>query len=303
MRPILALCLAGALAFAPCASAQDRKEGEGAPPPKPTVYALVSAVGGDLTFVRQREQVGSNRVDTYDRLTLKVPDASLDGAVLRGLAKVLRGNEPDAVFHYMRLNPAELTSIAAQRKGDVAIGKLAKALEGMPERQGWDRIIVVTPKYLFPSRNRMGSKLSGLGVYVQPLYSATASALGNAAGGVEDLAPDGVTAAEDDTVSPDGEYNRSSRYIAPYFFTQLWILDAKTLTVIETEERYDYQKIYDWRWTATDVQRNLSAEQMASTVDAFVERSAARSLRELVGTVTVSEPKPVVAPPEPAKKK
>ena len=69
MRPILALCLAGAFAFAPAALA------------KPTVYALVSAVGGDLTFVRQREQVGSNRVDTYNRLTVQVPDSSLDSAV------------------------------------------------------------------------------------------------------------------------------------------------------------------------------------------------------------------------------
>ena len=79
--------------------------------------------------------------------------------------------------------------------------------------------------------------------------------------------------------------------MAPYFYTQLWILDAKTLTVLDTEERYDYQKIYDWRWTANDVQRNFSPEQMADTVQAFVERSAARATREAVGTVTVGEPK------------
>jgi hypothetical protein len=38
---------------------------------------------------------------------------------------------------------------------------------------------------------------------------------------------------------------------------------------------------------------------MGDAVQAFVERSAARSLRAAVGTVTVSEPKPVT---EPAKK-
>lgn len=265
--------------------------------PKPTVYALVSAVGGELTFVRQREQVGSNRVDTYNRLTLKMPDASLDGAVLRGMAKVIRGNEPDAVLHYMRLNPKELENVTPQKKGEVAIGKLARAFDAMPERAQWDKIIVVTPKYLFPSRDRMASKLSGLGVYVQPLYSATGSG-----GGVEALSPEGVT-ADEEVADGQGERSRSSRYLAPYFYTQLWVLDAKTLAVMDTDERYDYQKIYDWRWTATDVQANLSPEQLGEAVQAFVERSAARATREAVGSVTVGDPKPVhVGPGEPAKK-
>jgi hypothetical protein len=262
------------------------------PPPKPTVYALVSAVGGDLTFVRQREQVGSNRVDTYHRLTLKVPDASLDGAVLRGIAKVIRGNEPDAVLHYMRLNPKELEGVTAHRKGEIAIGKLAKAFDGMPERMSWDKIIVITPKYLQPSRDRMGSKLHGLGVYVQPLYS------GNPAGpgGIEDLAPSGVS-ADEAVVDEEGAVNRSSTYVAPYFYTQLWVLDAKTLEVLDTDERYDYQKIHDWRWTSNDVQRNLSPEQLSEAVGNFVERQAARATREAVGSVTVGDPKPVKVGP------
>lgn len=290
-----------ALALAAClpAAAQQATAPGAAPAPKPTVYALVSAVGGDLTFVRAREQVGSNRVDTYHRLTLKMPDASLDGAVLRGIAKVIRGNEPDAVLNYLRLNPAELEGVPVQKKGEVALGKLAKAFDNLPERATWDRIIVVTPKYLFPSRDRMASKLGGLGVYVQPLYSAT----GRGPSGIEDIAPDGVT-ADEATVDEDGEKNRSSRYLAPYFYTQIWILDAKTLTVLDTEERYDYQKIYDWRWTATDVQQNLSPEQLSEAVNAFVERSAARATREAVGSVTVGEPKPVhVGPGDPTKKK
>lgn len=291
-----------ALAFTAClpAGAQQAAAPEPAPVAKPTVYALVSAVGGDLTFVRQRQQVGSNRVDTFQRMTLKVPDASLDGAVLRGIAKVLRANEPDAVLHYMRLNPAELEGVEAHKKGQVALGKLAKAFDGMPERAQWDKIIVITPKYLFPSRSRMASKLSGLGVYVQPLGSARGGAV---VGGVEDITPDGI-ASDEQVTSPDGAVVRSQVYVAPYFYTQLWILDAKTLTVLETEERYDFQKVYDWRWTANDVQQNFTPEQMGELVDSFVERSAARATREAVGSVTVGEPKPVhVGPGDPTKKK
>lgn len=273
-----------------------------APAAKPMVYALVSAVGGSLTFVRQREQVGSNRVDTYHRLTLPMPDSSLDGAVLRGLARVIRGNEPDAEIVYMRLNPKELEGVLAHRKGEAAIGKLAKAFDGMPERMKWDRIVVVTPKYLFPGHRGMGSKLAGLGVYVQPLYSASgqSSALG---GGVEDLAPNGVS-AEEDAVTPEGGAVRTSRYVAPYFYTQLWILDAKTLTVLDTEERYDFQKIYDPQSAAIDVQRAFTPEQLGDSVEKFVERSAARSLREAIGAVTVGDPKPIhVGPGDTPKKK
>jgi hypothetical protein len=197
----------------------------------------------------------------------------------------------------MRLNPKELEGVAAHKKGEAAIGKLARAFDGMPERMKWDRIIVITPKYLFPGHRGMGSKLQGLGVYVQPLYSASgrSSAIN---GGVEDIAPSGI-AAEEDAITPEGETTRTSRYVAPYFYTQLWILDAKTLTVLETEERYDFQKIYDPQSTAIDVQRSFTPEQMGDAVGKFVERSAARSLREAIGTVTVSEPRPVQPAPNP----
>ena len=297
MNPALRAILAVLLALALPALGNDPPA-----PKKPTVYALVSAVGGSLTFVRQREQAGSNRVDTYHRLSVPIPDASLDGAVLRGLARVIRTNEPDAEIVYMRLNPKELEGVAVHKKGEAAIGKLARAFDGMPERQAWDRIIVVTPKYLFPGRRGMGSKLQGLGVYVQPLYSATGSSAA-LHGGVEDIAPAGI-ATEEEAITPDGETTRTSRYVAPYFYTQLWILDAKTLTVLETEERYDFQKIFDPQSPAVDVQRSFTPEQMSEAVGKFVEKSAARSLREAIGTVTVSEPKPVQPAPgrEPQKK-
>ena len=252
--------------------------------------------------MRQREQVGSNRVDTFHRMDLAIPDTSLDGAVLRGLARVIRSNEPDAEIVYMRLNPKELEGVIAHKKGEAAIGKLAKAFDAMPERARWDRIIVVTPKYLFPGHRGMGSKLQGLGIYVQPLYSASGSRA--PFGGVEDIAPAGI-AAEEDALTPEGETTRTSRYVAPFFYTQLWILDAKTLTVLETEERYDFQKIYDPQSTAIDVQRSFTPEQLGGALEKFVERSAARALREAVGTVTVGEPRPIRVGPneEPEKKR
>jgi hypothetical protein len=265
-----------------------------APPPKPTVYALVSAVGGDLTFVRNREQVGSNRVDTYHRLTLKIPDASLDGA---GAARHRQGDPRQRARRGAALHAPQPRRAGGRGRAEEGRGRARQAGQGLRRHA---RAAAVGQDHRHhaqvpvPVARPHASKLSGLGVYVQPLRSATGGGVGS---GIEDIAPGGVT-ADEDTTSPDGEYNRSSTYVAPYFYTQLWILDAKTLTVLDTEERYDYQKIYDWRWTANDVQRNLSPEQMAETVQAFVERSAARATREAVGTVTVGEPK-LVNPKKP----
>jgi hypothetical protein len=256
-----------------------------APVTKPTVYALVSAVGGTLTFVRQREQVGSNRVDTFQRMTLTMPDASVDGAVLRGLKRTILASEPTAEFVFMRLNPKELENVSAQRRGEAALGKLASAFDAMPERMNWDRIIVITPKYLFPGRRGMASKLNGVGVYIQPLYSSGAP-------GPESLQAGGYS-LDEDAETPEGENTKSSRFVAPYFYTQLWILDAKTLTVLDTQDRYEYRKIFDPTVAAIDVGKMLFPDQLSQAVERFVETASARALREAIGVVTVSEPKPV----------
>src|SRR5260221_12066144 len=50
---------------------------------KPKVYALISAVGSEISYVRQRLQVGSS-FEPYYRNTLPVPDSAVDAAGLRG---------------------------------------------------------------------------------------------------------------------------------------------------------------------------------------------------------------------------
>ena len=78
-------------------------------------------------------------------------------------------------------------------------------------------------------------------------------------------------------------------------------IDPKTLQLIDTEERFDYQKIHDPMWTAVDVARNFTPEQLAGQVEKFVERASSRALREAIGVVTVTDPKavgdPKAAPP------
>jgi hypothetical protein len=252
--------------------------------PKPKVYALISAIGSELSYVRQRKQTGSN-LPPYSRFTLAVPDESVDTAVLRGLDRAVAGEDPDSKRIYLRLNPAEVRGVLPYKRGEVIPGKVAAALDRMPERKDWDRIIMVTPRYVPGGREGMGEKLHGIGIYVQPLGRGIA---GNVDSEIE-------TAADPDTVSPSGEKSTSYRYVAPYFYAQIWILDAKTMQVLETRERYDFQRLYDPKSTAIDVSRQIPVEDLAELVQKFVERASSRALNESIGEVIVKEPR-IIAP-------
>jgi hypothetical protein len=270
VRRIAAVAVAGLL----CAAAHAEPE---ASPRRPKVYALVSAVGDQFSYVQQREQVGT-LFEPYVRHTARVPGDALNAAVLRGLDRVVAQDEPGSERVFVRLNPEELANVAAEERERVAIGKLVRALEQLPDRQRWDRIVAVTPAFVRSERRGMGSKLQGIGVFVQPLERARIQSLAT---------------IDPDTQSPAGEATRSSVYVAPFFYTRLWILDARTLEVLESEGRYDYRKLWDPLWTALDVSKNLTPEQLAGEVEAFVELASARALRETIGTVTVSDPKEV----------
>lgn len=252
----------------------------------PIVYALVSAVGDQFSLVRQKPQVGTNLIDHFERYMQKIPGDALNVAVLRGLDRVVAESDPAIKRVYVTLGAAEMEGVAPQERERVAIGKVISALAQRPERVQWTRIIAVTPRYLFSEREGLGTKLQGIGVYVQPLGSAS---LGRP-DGPDAIGPGGM---DPDTVTPDGNASRSRRFIAPFFYTRIWVLDAKTFEIISSDERYDFRRIYDPKWTANNIEANLSAEELAATVETFVERSSAKALREAIGVVTVTDPKPV----------
>ena len=135
---------------------------------EPRVYALVSAVGSEIHYVRQRQQVGSN-LEPYQRFTIQMPDASIDVAVLRGLERWVRKDDPEARVVHLRLKGDEVRGVLPYKRGEVIAGRLATALERMPERAAWDRIVLVTPRYVQGTREGLGAKLHGIGVFVQPL--------------------------------------------------------------------------------------------------------------------------------------
>ena len=259
--------------------------------PRPRTYALVSAVGDQFQYVSRRPSTGTN-LEPFRRFTAKVPGGALDRAVLRGLDRTVAANDPGSERLFLSLNPAEMESVRPADREKVAIGKVISALEPMKQREGWDKIFVMTPNWRFGEVNGLASKLGGIGVFIQPLERRT---------GHIDLDANLAGFAEAETVTPDGKPTSSALYVAPFFYTQLWVIDPKTPQVIDSEERFDFQKIYDPMWTATTLERNFTPEQLAGQVETFVERSSSRALREAIGVVTVTDPKAVdEAKPAPA---
>jgi len=258
------------------------------PATAPRVFALVAAVGDQFQYVRQKESVGSNFIDNHTRQTLKVPDHSLNYAVLRGLDRAVELDYPGAERVLLAVKGVpEIQAALPQDREALTMKHVLGVLEANPARKDWDQIIVVVPKWLMSGRQGIGGKLTGIGVYVQPL------------GEEMDKSGDFVDDVVEDTAR---EQVRSRRFVAPYFYVQVTTLDAKTLKVIKSESRYDFRKLVDKESTALDVAAQFTPEQLASHMQRFVETSALKAVNEKADTGTVQVGPVKTVSTEPAKK-
>ena len=254
-------------------------------PAKPRTYALISGIGPDITYVRQVKGTGSH-IPPYRRFPLHVADGSVDAAVLRGLDRALAQEEPDSKRVFLRVDPRALKDIAPHQRGDVISGRVLADLAAIAERSEWDRIILVTPGFAPVGSDSMGDRLHGVGIYVQPL--------GRNRTGFTDS--DIETGFDPETVSPtDGKRDRSYKFVAPYFYVDVWIIDARTLQVLERKQRRDFIRLYDPEANTVDIANSIPPQLLADNFNRFVERASAKALNEAVGEVIVNEPR-IVSP-------
>ncbi len=272
-------------------------------PARKQVFALISAVGDQFTYVKLRQQVGSNIIDNNYRKVMKAPDNGLNLAVLKGLDTAVAAANPDSERVFLSLNPVELEGVLPQNREAVAIGKLIAVIEKMPERQNWDKIVVATPKFLMSERDGMGPKLQGFGIYVQPLVSGGLSGI-SGDNNTEILGNDIDRGTDSDTGTPNGKRSRSKQYVAPFAYMEVYILDAKTLKVLEKNARYDYSKLSDPESTALNIEKAMTTEFISSRMTRLIERSAAAALgvTDSGGSVVIGDIKraPNASVPAPA---
>ena len=239
------------------------------------VIALASAIGGQLNMVVQKTGTGSN-MDPFERATVNMPDHTLDAIVLRGLDRVVSRSMPDTERVFMRLNPALLDDVPPQDRERVALGRLVEEIGRWPQRQQWDKIVVVTPHYRGFERAGLGSKLHGIGLYV----------------------PNPNNVAEYDVVEPDGKPGAKQRstYVALYYYAMMVVIDAKTLKVLDSQPWLIDEKIHDSNSDAVNMARSIPVDVLAARIENFAESATNVALTRTLGGIvepgTLREVKP-----------
>ena len=189
------LALLGMLASVGVASAQSDRT--------PLRYALMSAVGDQLTVVYARSQTGS-RLDKNDREIAAMPDNALDRMVLRSLDGAFRKNAQAAeVAALAAANPSlfkvQREALAGQKPDDATVRAFAAALPP----GGADRLLLVLKhraEAKIPVNNGSigAGRLEGVGFYV-----------------------DRVT-----VLKSIGSRNEGTGFLAPFAYVRLVLADA-----------------------------------------------------------------------------
>ena len=207
-----------------------------------------------------------------------MPGNVLNMMVLRGMDRALKGHFTGAELTLLTLTPiTEDRAVLPQERETYTMKRVMEYLTPLPERSKWDQIFVVTPKWLMDERKGMGARLSGIGLFVQPVPTNLDDAL--EVGTLEDEVRDLTTA--------EFKQPRSGTYVAPFFYMQVTVLDAKTLAVIRHKSRYDFRKIINSESTALDVEKSLTPQQLVGEIERFVESAARRMIVDKEGTVDI----------------
>jgi len=147
------------------------------------------------------------------------------------------------------------------------------------------------PAYKFSPIKGMGTRLSGIGVYIQPLQAQHVNF---------GLGQNGVTLTDVDgdftTVNPNtGETGNSSVYVATYMYFERLTYNAKTLELIKRQRFFSNTKYADPQSVEVDVAKQMSPDQLVDKLAETVERAAYRSIRPATSEVRVSPVKPLPA--------
>ena len=258
---------------------------EPAEPVKPRVYALVAAVGEQFSFVSEVQSTGSH-LSPYRRRTVEVPNNILNRLALHGLDKAIANIDPDSKRVYMAFSAAQMAGIAPSEREGVAISTIVAELEKMPDRLEWDRIVIATPAYRALELNGLASKLQGFGLFSQPLCH------GRCGDDLHQLGQDGV-----DAVTSEDKTIRARTYIAPFSYLEVWVLDPKSMAILDKRQGFDSQKLGEPRYKPLDLSQSVGQKYVNGRISSLIELSVGEAVihSELNrrGKVEVGEPKVV----------
>jgi hypothetical protein len=257
-----------------------------AQPQRPRTYALVGAMGQQLSVVFQTRTVGSH-LPPYVRDSVQTTGNILDRMALRWLDEAVAKTDPKSQRVYLALSGNEVDSLPTYGREDAAIAKVVEQLSGHQDRQDWYRIVVVTPAYRVADVNGLATRLQGMGMFVQPIRGGTF--------GTSDREINLDQQAGETIMSPVGKEFRSQAYVAPFSYVAVWVLDPRTMAVLDKQRAFKNQKFGDPMAMPNDAFQGLSDTFMVAQMNELVGTAVSQAVEKSElglkrGTVTVVPP-------------
>jgi len=173
----------------------------------------------------------------------------------------------------------------------------------MPERMEWDRIVVATPAYRALELNGLGTKQQGFGIFAETQCQAGCGGFRpeDSAKAIAREPPDGV-----DAITSEDKPIKARTFIAPFSYISVWVLDPKTLTVLDRQEGFDSQKLAQPPEKPLDLSQSDGQKyilmRIANLIDLSVGEAVMRSeVNARRGTVEIGPIKEVRPDSEPKK--
>lgn len=266
MRTLLA---AMCLTWSSLAYAGDVARSASTAPSKPRTYALVSAIGEHFSAVTEVMSTGSH-LPPYRRRALEAGGNILNLLVLRQLDQQVGAMAPDSKRVFISFPESKIPRVPPNRRAQATYDAVVAELQSHPERANWDRILLVTPAYRAQDKDGMGSKLQGMGLFIEPMCQSNVDSCAN------NTAPVSGPMAE----RPDGSMEPANGYIAPYFYITVWELDAANFDVIEKLEVFEQHRMLGDDNRPGAVLQSVDRTRLATQVSTLVGTSLRAALRQ-----------------------
>jgi len=174
------------------------------PESAPKTYALATTLGSQIQVV-QRRAPGA-RWYSYQRRMIASSEAGVDAAVLRGLEAAVANAESRSSQRRLELSIPQSVLWRWRGSRDSPLPNVLDVIKAMPERAGWDEILLVTPM-LVDQPIGVPAVRRGAGIFMD------------------------VSAVADDT----GKRGTTGATVSVHVNAKVWRVDARTLATIASE--------------------------------------------------------------------
>ena len=250
-------------------------------------YALVAAMGNRFIASWEVHQTGSH-LPNFPKRALEVKDDGINKLAVASLNEAVKKMHPQSERILLSVPLSESTMDRVRSIEENAFATAVEALRARPDRSEWQRIVLVTPANRVDKADGLGPDTQGMGLFTQGLCQSD----------IRDCDKRRATVGRVEVTNPKGETIRSDRFVAPYFFAKIWILDPQSLQVLDSEVVMDHMKYNDPQSDSMDQNQVFTPKFLAARLVERVEASTTEAVgrTELRGKVEVKEKGPVALP-------